>query len=152
LTIKSTSHTTRRYFLCAYILVFCMPVNIQLSKISIASAISSIYSNKLPKNFSTTNEHEWTQMNKGLIRVNSCSFVVKELNRGQLDAEITGPAHDRFRKTVDLRVEIRNVLTSPPCGFQAVWSGTAVSYSPALYTQTHLGFPKLHPRSLLERR
>ncbi len=41
LTIKSTSHTTRRYFLCAYILVFCMPVNIQLSKISIASAISS---------------------------------------------------------------------------------------------------------------
>jgi len=62
LTIKSTSHTTRRYFLCAYILVFCMPVNIQLSKISIASAISSIYSNKLPKNFSTTNEHEWTQI------------------------------------------------------------------------------------------
>jgi len=33
LTIKSTSHTTRRYFLRAYILVFCMPVNIQLSKI-----------------------------------------------------------------------------------------------------------------------
>jgi len=40
LTIKSTSHTTRRYFLRAFILVFCMPVNIQLSKISIASAIS----------------------------------------------------------------------------------------------------------------
>jgi hypothetical protein len=65
LTIKSTSHTTgnkhpaspllhsgqaeplaacRRYFLlnALYIpkLVFCMPVNIQLSKISIASAIS----------------------------------------------------------------------------------------------------------------
>ena len=76
----------------------------------------------------------------------------QKCNRGQLDAEITGPAHDRFRKTVDLRVEIRNVLTSPPCGFLAVWSGTAVSYSPALYTQTHFGFPKLHPRSLLERR
>jgi hypothetical protein len=58
LTIKSTSHTNtfftasslpcglpstacRRYFLRAYILVFIMPVNIQLSKISIASAISS---------------------------------------------------------------------------------------------------------------
>ena len=66
LTIKSTSHTNtffygfrpassprfdpvslrrpsaacRRYFLRAYILVFIMPVNIQLSKISIASAIS----------------------------------------------------------------------------------------------------------------
>jgi hypothetical protein len=44
LTIKSTSHTTERYFLliALYIpkLVFCMPVNIQLSKISIASAIS----------------------------------------------------------------------------------------------------------------
>jgi len=62
LTIKSTSHTNtffygfhqaftrpsaacRRYFLRAYILVFIMPVNIQLSKISIASAISS---NELP--------------------------------------------------------------------------------------------------------
>ena len=58
LTIKSTSHTThsfrpsripacdclpvcRRYFLALSILVFVMPVNIQLSKISIASAISS---------------------------------------------------------------------------------------------------------------
>ena len=34
LTIKSTSHTTERYFLRAYILVFCMPVNIQLSSLS----------------------------------------------------------------------------------------------------------------------
>jgi len=40
LTIKSTSHTCRRcyYFFRAYLkLVFSMPVNIQLSKISIAS-------------------------------------------------------------------------------------------------------------------
>ena len=37
LTIKSTSHTCRRYFFRAYLkLVFSMPVNIQLSKISIA--------------------------------------------------------------------------------------------------------------------
>jgi hypothetical protein len=37
LTIKSTSHTTERYFPFAlYILVFCMPVNIQLSKIEFA--------------------------------------------------------------------------------------------------------------------
>ncbi len=34
LTIKSTSHTCRRYFFRAYLkLVFSMPVNIQLSKI-----------------------------------------------------------------------------------------------------------------------
>src|SRR4051812_43336061 len=34
LTIKSTSHTTERYFLCAYnTCVLLMPVNIQLSKI-----------------------------------------------------------------------------------------------------------------------
>jgi succinate dehydrogenase/fumarate reductase-like Fe-S protein len=35
LTIKSTSHTTRRYFLCAYIhlCLFVCPSNIQLSKI-----------------------------------------------------------------------------------------------------------------------
>ena len=33
LTIKSTSHTTRRYFLCAYILVFlCMPVKYSIVK------------------------------------------------------------------------------------------------------------------------
>ena len=38
LTIKSTSHTTERYSYA--LLVFCMPVNIQLSKISTASAIS----------------------------------------------------------------------------------------------------------------
>ena len=44
LTIKSTSHTQiRRYFLRAFIhLCFVCPSNIQLSKISIASAISSI--------------------------------------------------------------------------------------------------------------
>ncbi len=40
LTIKSTSHTNRRYFLRAYILVFNVcPSNIQFSKISTASAI-----------------------------------------------------------------------------------------------------------------
>ena len=38
---RRPSAACRRYFLRAYILVFIMPVNIQLSKISIASAISS---------------------------------------------------------------------------------------------------------------
>src|SRR5438874_12146943 len=32
LTIKSTSHTTRRYFLRAFILVFCIPVKYSVVK------------------------------------------------------------------------------------------------------------------------
>jgi hypothetical protein len=41
LTIKSTSHTTERYFFALYILVFCMPVNIQLSKIDCPEELRS---------------------------------------------------------------------------------------------------------------
>ena len=62
------------------------------------------------------------------------------------------PAHGRFRKTRDPQVEIRSVLTRSPEGLRVVveWNGyfllTRAVHSGAL------GFRKLHPRSLLERR
>ena len=51
LTIKSTSHTRRRYFFRAYLkLVFSMPVNIQLSKIEESFQLSAL-SSQLNKPF-----------------------------------------------------------------------------------------------------
>ena len=87
-----------------------------------------------------------------VICVYWCPLVAKKLIEASWMQRATGPAHDLFGKTVDLPVEIQSGLIRRPEGRQTVWSGTAVSYSPALYTQTHRGFPKLHPRSLLERR
>ena len=48
LTIKSTSHTRRRYFFRAYFLklVFSMPVNIQLSKIEESFQLSALSSQR----------------------------------------------------------------------------------------------------------
>jgi len=62
------------------------------------------------------------------------------------------PVHGRLRKTLVLSVEIRIGLTMLAEAAMAVWSGTTVSYRRTLYTQAHLCFRKLHPRSLLERR
>jgi len=50
------------------------------------------------------------------------------------------PVPDCFGKTLVLQVEIRNGLTTPAEAEMAVWSGTAVSYSLALYTQARLAF------------
>ena len=81
LTIKSTSHTTRRYFLCAYILVsttlpylrpvpqdklgtlpsFVCPSNIQLSKISIASATGG--REALPHSCGFADWWAWVELN-----------------------------------------------------------------------------------------
>jgi hypothetical protein len=74
------------------------------------------------------------------------------LNRGQLDAGTTGPAHGYFGKTVDLQVEIQSGLAALAEARTTVveWNGYLL-----LARVVHSDAPcfrRLHPRSLLERR
>src|SRR5581483_9622705 len=73
-----------------------------------------------------------------------------EINRGQLDAEATGPAHDRLGKTLVLQVEIRIGLTAPAEAGAAVCGVERLFLTRLRCTLKQNGFPKLHPRSLLE--
>ena len=169
-----------------------MPVNIQLSKISIASAISSTISDSLiaetadrlllvglggiePPTSPLSGvrsshlsyrprmpSHWWSwsgsnrrppECKSGALPAElqplsfssapapSAAPTASRFNRGQLDAETTGPAHGRFRKTRrSPSGDPERAHPLPPKGSRTVWSGTAASYSRPLYTQAHLAF------------
>ena len=73
-------------------------------------------------------------------------------NRGQLDAETTGPAHSRFRRNPVFQVETPGRAPgSRRNGNRGLeWNGCLLLGPPR--TPSGFTFRKLHPRSLLERR
>src|SRR5262249_8839123 len=63
-----------------------------------------------------------------------------KINRGQLDAGTTGPAHGHLEKTPSSKWRSQSGLTRSAEALPVVWSGTAVSYLLASYTQRRLAF------------